>query len=404
MARIDIPSSETQRLLIVDVLRGFALSALFLVHMLEGYELYWIHPEPSWASKAVFMLFMGKSFPLLSIGFGFSFYMLVERPGAKTRRGSLWFAWRLVILELIGWAHALIYSGDIIEVLATLGLPLLLATRIKGKRFLIGIAILCFLQPLQWWTLLAAVPKTAAASAATAVTTSAYLRGGILELLRANLWAGQIAKWHFMFVSGRISQIMGLYIVGLILGRAGFFSRLSELRRARTLALMAASTLALVLHAACTRIANAAAYGGRAGPLAAILESWEDIAVTACWGLALCALWQGPARAFLKPLAHVGRATLTLYILQSLVFIPLLYPFGAGLYTAWDGPVRLGVGLFAIIFQIALADRWFRRFRYGPVEWAWRAATDLRFDIPFRRAPAVPAPPADLDMQPTGAG
>ena len=39
-------ASRTERLEVVDVLRGFALSTLFLVHMMESYELYWAHPEP----------------------------------------------------------------------------------------------------------------------------------------------------------------------------------------------------------------------------------------------------------------------------------------------------------------------------------------------------------------------
>jgi uncharacterized protein len=403
MSRTSIPSPKAERLQIVDVLRGFALSALFLVHMLEGYELYWMQPEPSWASKAVFALFMGKSFPLLSIGFGFSFYMLIDRPGAKPSNKSLWFAWRLIILELIGYAHAMIYSGDIIEVLATLGLPLLLATRIKGKRILIGIAILCFLQPLQWWNLVVTGRSLLPAVAVRAGNpgVSAYLHGGLSEVVRANMWVGQVTKWHFMLVSGRISQIFGLYILGLVLGRTNFFSRLAELRRPRAMALIAGLVSILVLHSIRARVLDATAGVASTDILGAILEGWEDLAATACWGLVICALWGSSARAVLAPLANVGRATLTLYIMQSLIFIPLLYPFGAGLYRSWDGPTLLLVGIAAIAFQVCIANLWFGRFRYGPVEWAWRAATDLRVDIPFKRTPLGSGPPPELDMQPT---
>jgi uncharacterized protein len=97
-------------------------------------------------------------------------------------------------------------------------------------------------------------------------------------------------------------------------------------------------------------------------------------------------LYQSPVRALLRPLAAVGRTTLTLYILQSLIFVPVFYGFGLGLYDDWNQLVRLWVGLGAIAAQLVLAHWWLRRFRYGPVEWVWRALTFLRRDIPFRGA------------------
>ena len=34
--------------------------------------------------------------------------------------------------------------------------------------------------------------------------------------------------------------------------------------------------------------------------------------------------------------------------------------------------------------QLVLAALWFRRFRYGPLEWLWRAATRTTLAVPFR--------------------
>lgn len=76
--------------------------------------------------------------------------------------------------------------------------------------------------------------------------------------------------------------------------------------------------------------------------------------------------------------------TLTLYVGQSFVAAPLLYGFGLGL---WDdlsqGQLALaGIVLFAA--QAALAALWFRAWRYGPLEWLWRAATRTTLAVPFR--------------------
>lgn len=408
MSGTSVPFQQKQRLELVDSLRGFALSALFLVHVMEAYELYWAQPDPDWSSRLVFMLFMGKSFPLMSIGFGFSCYMLIDRPGRDPGHNALWFIWRLAILEVIGCLHGLLYSGDIIEIFATLGFPLLVAARCRDGRVLAGIALICFLQPMQLWELASAwregaVGMHALAAAASSAEVAAYLHGSLLDVLRVNMWAGQFGKWQFMIETGRIFQIFGLYLVGLMLGRMRFFARLDELQRGRRLALGVCLILALSLHVSRGPVLHwfvDDGVGVKAVQICQLLlEGWEDLAFTTCWGLAICALWQGRARRVLTPLAAVGRATLSLYILQSLVFIPLFYPFGANLFHAWHGPQRLLSGMVAIGIQTGAANLWFQRFRYGPIEWAWRAATDMRVDIPFRHAKAaMPNRNRDFDV------
>jgi uncharacterized membrane protein YeiB len=69
---------------------------------------------PDW----VFALFAGKTFSLLALCFGFSFWVMMERAARRGSDFSLRFAWRLALLAGIGWLHGLVYRGDIIVVLA----------------------------------------------------------------------------------------------------------------------------------------------------------------------------------------------------------------------------------------------------------------------------------------------
>ena len=106
----------------VDALRGYALMGLFLVHMVEYYELYWASPKPSPIFDAIFILFAGKTFSLLALCFGFSFWVVMEGAARKGTDFSLRFAWRLLLLAGIGWLHSLVYRGDIgrdVSLLAT---------------------------------------------------------------------------------------------------------------------------------------------------------------------------------------------------------------------------------------------------------------------------------------------
>ena len=64
------------------------------------------------------------------------------------------------------------------------------------------------------------------------------------------------------------------------------------------------------------------------------------------------------------------------YLLQSLVGILVFHGYGLGL---WGAGRTAQVLLVLVVFagQVALSHWWLARFRYGPVEWVWRAATYL---------------------------
>jgi uncharacterized protein len=75
----------------LDALRGFALMGLFLVHMPEQYELYWAHPATTQPDLGihdwVFGLFAGKSFSMLALCFGVSFFIIMDRAARRAGWG-----------------------------------------------------------------------------------------------------------------------------------------------------------------------------------------------------------------------------------------------------------------------------------------------------------------------------
>lgn len=392
-----MPRGPDTRLEVVDVLRGFALMGLFLVHMIESYELYWSDPKPGLIADTVFLLLMGKSFSLLALCFGFSFFILMDRAAQRGTDFSARFAWRLLILEGIGFLHSLIYRGDIMQVLAAMGLLLLVAHRIRSNRVLVGAAIFCFLGPSLIVQMIAAASGAAWANGAAMSSSDPgmplYLSGTWQQVLAVNLWAGQVPKYWFFIEYGRLVQILGLFLLGMVLGRIGFFGRLKEFRRARWIALGIALAVAVALHFGREPLRQAFAtlhYGATAErAFWTITGGWLDLAGTACWALLLMAIFDSPLRWLVHPFAAPGRLTLTFYIAQSAVFVPVFYGYGLGMWDDWDQQTRLFVALAAIVFQMWFAAFWLARFQYGPVEWVWRALTYMRRDVPFRRRPAA---------------
>ncbi len=390
--------SASSRLGVVDVLRGFALMALFLVHVIESYELFWAVEKPGWITDIVFALFMGKSFSLLALCFGFSFFILMDRAARRGEDFTARFAWRLLLLEGIGFLHALIYRGDIMQTLAAIGFLLLLFNRVRSNGLLLGGAVFCLIGPSLIVQLVAGALGAGWANAPAQSSVDpgmpVYLSGDLWQVLRINLWAGQQSKYWFFLEYGRMVQILGLYLLGLVLGRTNFFGDLAKSRAWRLPALVVAGLLAVLLFIG-REPAREAFAGLRLGLGAdrafwALINMWLDLAGTAFWALLVIALYDGAGRRLVQPLAAPGRLTLTYYILQSAVFVPIFYHYGLGKYDDWDAATRLWIGLAAIAVQIVVAHWWLARFQYGPIEWVWRALTYLRRDVPFRRRDQAP--------------
>jgi uncharacterized protein len=79
-----------------------------------------------------------------------------------------------------------------------------------------------------------------------------------------------------------------------------------------------------------------------------------------------------------EPLAPLGRLALTAYLTQTLVFTTIFYGYGLG-QAFRLGPLAV-TAIAVVIFaaQVVACTWWVRRFRFGPVEWLWRALTYLR--------------------------
>jgi len=381
----------------LDALRGFALFGLFLVHMPELFELYWLFPatDPLQLAvhDAVFTVFGGKAFALMALCFGVSFFVIMDSAARRGEDYSGRFVWRLVLLGLMGLLHGLWYRGDILEVLAVMGLFLLPFHRVRSNRVLLGIAALFLLQPLMLVQIVAGLAGAEWANRPPAFWDDAinplYTTGSLLDTVRVNISEGHAQKWAFMYGSGRLSQILGLSLVGMVLGRSGFFARPQALVRLRWTGLLACLAAALALY-------------WLRGPLSSlvpasqtlvmprdrastVLGSLFDLSVTGVLLFGFTALYYGPAGRWLGLFAAPGRMTLSLYVGQSLVFVPVFYGYGLGLYASMTQLQAVLWALPAFAVQMVLAHLWFGHFHYGPLEWIWRAAARLDPAIPFRK-------------------
>ena len=174
-----------------------------------------------------------------------------------------------------------------------------------------------------------------------------------------------------------------------LLQRRGLFAEAAS-RRGLWLAVAAASgVLWLLVSQVEPLILPAAPEAGGAPMQRQSIEwltgEWRALSAMAFQVALFVLAWHSPLGRLLAVLVPAGKMTLTLYVGQSLLAAPLLYGYGLGLYDDISTPAIIVCGIVAFALQLALAAWWFRAFRYGPLEWLWRAATRTTLDVPFRR-------------------
>ncbi|HNB62516.1 MAG TPA: heparan-alpha-glucosaminide N-acetyltransferase domain-containing protein, partial [Saprospiraceae bacterium] len=120
---------EQDRIEVIDVLRGFTLFGIALVHFTEqfyagmppeGHNIAGTAVIDQVVSGIVGIFIQGKFFMIFSFLFGMSFFIQLS----KTHGSSgfvLRFLWRLIVLFGIGLLHQIHYRGDILTIYAILG-------------------------------------------------------------------------------------------------------------------------------------------------------------------------------------------------------------------------------------------------------------------------------------------
>jgi len=385
-------TNNPSRIELIDALRGYALMGLFLVHMVEYYEVFWYSPPAVFhpITKWMFNLFGGKAYAMFGMLFGVSFYIIMQRNAARGVDFRWRFLWRLVLLLMIGYLHGLLYCGEVLQILAVAGLLLIPLWFAPGWLLLtISIALIQQVTTFGFVGWIQAHPDLYQRPffvAIQKVVYPVYAHGSFSEVIAANSVGGTEVKWLFMLESGRFANIVGLSLLGFWLAKKEFFTNTERYGKLYLRLLIGFVVLAF----ACDRLTPAFAALVQEPRIhnvwSEIIEMYFNTFVMFSTVLLLMLLYRHqPFQKILGLLAAPGRMTLSFYVGQSLLMVPFFYNFGFGAYRwigAWQN-LLLGVSLW--IIQVALARWWLKRFHYGPLEWCWRAATFGTTNISMRK-------------------
>lgn len=387
---VHTPSGSTERLLLVDALRGFALLAIVLLHNLEHYNIYYT-PEGSpewlrWLDRAVidtvWFLFAGNAYATFSLLFGFSFYIQMRNARRRGCDFRARFAWRMVLLAGFALFHSLFYNGDILLLYAVCGLLLIPASG-WSNRTLVILSVILMLQPFAWGKIVYAclnpdyVDTNSLFMPFAQAAVEVGMHGNAAETLVSNIRDGILYSNLWQVEAGRLSLTPALFMIGLVAGRLELFVKsersLRFWRRALLWSLAAAVPLYLLKELVPPHLeqATVAAYYGVAVPRIYNVATMT-ILVSA---FVLCWFHAGDGYRLQRSAAAYGRMSLTNYITQSILGVAIYYNCGLGLYDRTGGVACVAIGLGIFFVQLAWSRRWLATHPQGPFEYVWKRLT-----------------------------
>lgn len=403
------PVPVPERIIHLDILRGFALLGILVVNLLYfsspiflevGSGGWFTGPLDKGAKWLIQFLFENKFVTLFSFLFGVGMALQLQRASARQRPFLPLYLRRTFLLLLIGLGHGLfLWMGDILTAYGMLGFLLLLFRNRTARTLKVWTVILLlapvlvstlFVGLVQWGR---SMPEASAQiEAEFSAQTEQYLRQA--EQARIAYGQGTWAELHgmrrqefaFMYtgmlIGGTFFYLLGIFLVGLQVGRSSLLHQIPQhlplVRRLFGWGLAIGVPVNL-LYAVVAQLTNRANMEpATVLYLACMVVGAPALALAYACGVVLLSHRAGWGERMAR-LAPMGQMALSNYLLQSVVGTTLYYSYGLGLYGQVGPALNLLIAAALFALQIPLSVWWLARFRYGPAEWLWRSFTYWRW-------------------------
>ena len=372
-----------ERIQVLDVLRGFALFGMIVVHFHQrvNTQVTGLEDLIGWF---VYVAIESKAWGTFAFLFGVGFAVLLRRAESKGQPFVAFYLRRLAVLALFGIAAEALFGFHVLLGYALWGVPLLFLHRLSTAT-LLAIAVLA----------VAASPLLSVGAAIGLWSAPTFGADG-QALFAAMQSAGegesftQLVAARFDWMGYKYFRLptpdvtLTLFILGLLALRVGVVE--APRKHARLIASwMAFGFLSwafswIVLYRLAGVDHPAAAWFTRFG-YALFRDQW--LCLTFMGAVALLLEYRPVWQSRLAAVGLAGRMALTNYMLQVAVLDWIVSGYGLSLR------VRPVLGMFGagLLFgaEVALSRWWLARYRYGPLEWVWRSLTYGKRQ-PMRRA------------------
>ena len=378
----------SQRLHVVDALRGFAIVSIMLLHNIEHFDFYYFPQNlPEWMKlldgktwEIMFFLFGGKSYAIFSLLFGLTFFIQDNNQQKKGKDFRGRFAWRLLLLLGFGLINSAFYEGDILTFYALVGFALIPVARLNTKTVLI-IASILMLQPYEWYNFFFGLqhPEIAVSnpeSWAYFGRAGEYIPGdSLLKTMYGNLTNGKTGVFIWCWEEGRVFQTAALFMLGMVAGRMNLFSQSKGNMKFWFITLLVAVLSFVLLYYLKLNIAEWIQAGAVQRPLLRIVTSVSNVSFMFVLVSSFVLLFFTVASKVLHIFSSLGKMSMSNYIMQSILGSFIYYGFGLGLYQYTGASYSMLIGVALAVFQGVFSSWWMKNHKQGPLESIWHKLT-----------------------------
>ena len=381
------PVTETERIMTLDLIRGVAVLGMLLMNAvainlgMAAYANLSAAGTETWLdwSIAIFgeILIDQKFMGLFSLLFGAGILLFIDRVEKRESHPMLLNLWRNLLLLGIGLAHALLRDGDILMIYAISAAFLVALRKLPTKALIAGGAVVFLLSVpvnlmMHYIATSTDVPLTGVWELGSIEGPQMMLRmwldgsiEGGLTLFLCNNMEELTLLGYFLRALGLILMGAGLYRLGFMHGHftASTYRRIAIIGLGIGLPLSAIGVAATALGGYSREVAFAGQIPNTVGTIPATLGLMSLIIY---WGL-------GRDNWLKQRLRATGQMSLTNYLAQSALTILILNVLLAEYTLTRTGILAFCLAVWAA--QLWWSPFWLKHYRFGPVEWIWRAAT-----------------------------
>lgn len=379
----------SSRIDVADVLRGFAVLGIVLLHSIEHFNFYsfpeagsqWLKFSDKVVWDSLFFTFGGKAYAIFALLFGFSFFIQDDNQLQRGYDFRLRYVWRLLLLFIWGNINAIFFTGEVLVLFSITGLILVLTARLPIKAVFI-ITIILLLQPMEWAKVIYALANPdyeIGKSIASYYFQQAYpiqANGTFLETMKFNLWEGQIASLAWAWEHGRFFQAPALFLLGMLIGKTRLFVYSEKNMQLWGKIFIISIICFFPLNGLNAIIRDFIENKAVLVPLSLIIRSFANLAfIGFLVSLIIILFYKTKLHKGLMKLAPYGRMSLTMYITQSMMGSFIFYNWGLGLHDKLGVTYSFLVGIGMFLIQYIFCRWWLNSHNQGPLEYIWKKAT-----------------------------
>jgi len=383
--------ATTQRIAILDSMRGFALCGIIFANLVSFTGFYSLSfaeiKALPWLDRGVLFaidfLVEGKFYSVFATLLGAGFWLQYRRFRRDRRDFSIFWLRRMAVLFVIGITHMyFVWHGDILTLYSLLGVCLLLFVRVKDRVLLPCIGLFLFF-PLLIHALLMAthghafwssvggfVYNLKSALGYQGVTLLALrAEGSAIDVFWGNILSA-IPRPMSYLKTGRPFQVFGQFLLGVYLARVYLQGKAPIPGKRQIVMLLLAGSVLNLIYAYIKYLTGSPFGVDELGLFQGVVYHFGCTLMAFGYMALLYRLSHRGVR--FENLARLGRMALTMYLMQSILCVLVFYAYG----LAWMGKVPFySVALFGTVIlsiQFMFARFWLGRFQFGPMEYLWR--------------------------------